>query len=117
MRIGILTLTQTDTDRPYVWTSVTKARAHVAAGTHKQVGNGKLRVIKELYAVPQRGLIRAISLVERQYAEPALTDRIYPDNPARPSLCSPNQNLDLSYPEPMRVTVGSVHPGLSKDNQ
>ena len=30
----------------------------------------------------------------------------------RPELCSPNENLDLSYPEPMRVSVHSGHPGF-----
>ena len=30
----------------------------------------------------------------------------------KPELCSPNESLDLAYPEPLRVTVHNPHPGF-----
>lgn len=107
MRVGILTPTQSDTDRPDVWTSVTLARQHIADGTAIQIGNGKLRFIRlvRLHARPA-------DLLPSPYAASPVRNLIV--NKPCPELCSPNECLDLNYPEAMRVTVHSVHPGFSR---
>lgn len=46
MRIGILRYNQTD-GRPWLWTSVTKAKEYVAAGSHKKISK---KIIIELYS-------------------------------------------------------------------
>lgn len=72
---------------------------YVAVTTGRALIVSRIKVIRE----PIK------TIVERQYSRPT-----HPVPVTRAINCSPNENLDLCYPERMRVTVHHIHPGFDR---
>jgi hypothetical protein len=115
MRVGILTAAQPP-DTPYSQASRFVSKKAVKAllvSLCKRVA-GRAEVIQERASVEIR-VVRVIpTIVEKQYARKALSNRIVKKALPEPET---NPNLDMAYPEAGRTSVRHKHEAMLRECQ